>query len=897
MIIESIRLENFKSHEYTDIEFNPGISIIMGENGAGKSSILEAVSFALFKEHKTKIDQLVQNNKNRMRVILNFSSNGRRYQITRKRKRGTNSSSYLKIMENNNYQTLISGEKQVNHHVKDILEMDSDLFLNAVYVKQGEIADLINKTASEKQKMIGKLLGIENLQKSWENMRNLINTYNRKMEHLKGKLENLDKTRDELKNKKEHQKNLIRDIENLTHKISEFNRDIEKINEEKDHLDEKESKFQSLNTAVEKIKPLLEKNESQEKRLIENLKSIDKKEKRLNTIKPLISRLDPLKNLDKNIGELKFLHKDKQKLEESLIKINKYKKILSDNEEYYKEYLELSSKIEELDSKREEFEGSKSLKDQYFDRKKILEEKISTTENLIKNSLENYGKLLGEEFNLVEDLELHLNSIEPLLENEIEKITKEIEAVGKDLIEHKTQIKNFQKPIQELDNVKGECPICQSPISPIKREELINNYQSEIKVNKGNISILKENRGKLDNKRSVLYSKMEIISEINIGVLKEKLHNLKENKKEHHDLMEKIEINQSSVEKLDKIDEMHKKYGAVQDNLEESFDKYREAENILKSFDLTGTEEEMDKLSEEIKLIEIKNQEILEELEIEPEKIKEEITKLEKIKEEYGELKGQISYKNEYLSNLAGLREDIAQLDKKLKQCLLDLDQLDYDGAKHQDLIQTLTDKKDELNVIESENSKKIGQKEELSSTIKGLEEKLQEFEEDKKELQKVSEFRDLLKTIRNLFHKDGLQKDLRNISRPLIEQNTREFFEKFNFEYSDIKLDENYDITVYGPSGENQLEMVSGGERIAIALALRLGITQVLSKGALEMIMLDEPTIHLDSFRRKELVELLKQMSIIPQMIIVTHDVDLEEAADNILKIEKQDGISLLTS
>ena len=58
---------------------------------------------------------------------------------------------------------------------------------------------------------------------------------------------------------------------------------------------------------------------------------------------------------------------------------------------------------------------------------------------------------------------------------------------------------------------------------------------------------------------------------------------------------------------------------------------------------------------------------------------------------------------------------------------------------------------------------------------------------------------------------------------------------------------------------------------------------------------MLDEPTIHLDTYRRQELIDILKRMSIIPQMIIVTHDADLEEAADNIIKVEKEEGNSLV--
>ena len=64
--------------------------------------------------------------------------------------------------------------------VQNLLEMDGDLFLNAVYVRQGEIADLIEKTSSEKKQMIGRLLGIDSLEKAWKNLKIILDKYNEK---------------------------------------------------------------------------------------------------------------------------------------------------------------------------------------------------------------------------------------------------------------------------------------------------------------------------------------------------------------------------------------------------------------------------------------------------------------------------------------------------------------------------------------------------------------------------------------------------------------------------------------------------------------------------------------------------------------------------------------------
>ena len=54
MIFTKLKLNNFKSYKNQTINFDEGISVIVGENGAGKSTILEAISFALFKQHTAK---------------------------------------------------------------------------------------------------------------------------------------------------------------------------------------------------------------------------------------------------------------------------------------------------------------------------------------------------------------------------------------------------------------------------------------------------------------------------------------------------------------------------------------------------------------------------------------------------------------------------------------------------------------------------------------------------------------------------------------------------------------------------------------------------------------------------------------------------------------------------
>ena len=138
----------------------------------------------------------------------------------------------------------------------------------------------------------------------------------------------------------------------------------------------------------------------------------------------------------------------------------------------------------------------------------------------------------------------------------------------------------------------------------------------------------------------------------------------------------------------------------------------------------------------------------------------------------------------------------------------------------------------------------------------------------------------------------------IRARARPLLEKSTRDLFERFNLAYSDIKIDDDYNISVLGTAGEQDIDQISGGERVALAIALRLAIAQVLS-GRIETIIMDEPTTHLDEQRRKELVNILSSFfreggRIIPQMLIITHHPEIEDVADIIYTVRKEESYSV---
>ncbi len=896
MIIENLRLKNFKSHRDTLIEFDTGISLIIGDNGAGKSSILEAVSFALFKQHTSKkIDQLITIGEKRMSVEIQFNANGRTYKVLRERAK-TSSKAIMSIKESGRFQPLVSGDKQVTTEIQNIMEMDGDLFLNAVYIRQGEIADLIEKTSSEKKQMIGRLLGIDSLEKAWKNMKIILDEYNENKLKLEGKLESFAEFKEELSSKSDKNNELKGKIKNLNQVIDEKVIEFNLLSEKKELLDKRQLEFGENQILLNSKKEFSEELKNTKNYLKKQLTEISKNENRIMEIKPQLKKLEVLKSLKENNEELRDIKKDKKTLEKIIYDIRDYEKILKDEEPFYNDYSNLNDKIRDLQYAKDQFEGSRALLEQFSIRKSEINAKINQSLEKTKNLLEKYNSILDKSFDSVEEFEGYLSNFLPELESEIQENSENIQEMQRELSNLEVRNHDLKKPIAEFEKVKDLCPICKSTITAEKRNELINDYQSEIETNTLRSEDLKTKITEMTAKKKELDNQQSKIQEINLKILKQYQKSVEEDRKELEEINSSLKEHEKKIILLEGIEKDIENKKSEIDAITKNYENYISAKGSLESLgDIKKHSSKLDEINYSIRDLRKKISALVEIAGDSLESLTEEISYLEKMNQEYQRLLGEISQKDSLLqknkenqSSIQETREEITELNEKIEA-------LNFSPKIHQKVKDEWDSYNEELNQLRGEKQILLGQIDQLSRSIEELGDKIERLKKDEKELNNLKDFLNLLTIIREIYGKDGVQKDLRNISKPLIEEKTRDLFERFGFEYSDIKLNDDYDVTIYGPNGESTLDMISGGEKIAVALALRLGITESLSGGSLELIMLDEPTTHLDAYRRQELIDLLKKMSIIPQMIIVTHDTDLEDAADNILRIEKENGISFI--
>ena len=176
MIPIKLKIENFMSYEEAELDFTFSSALIVGTNGAGKSSILTAIAWVLFGKSKYKIsDNIVKRGKVEALGELTFEHDKRTYRVVRKRNSKYASKNSLEFFE-----LLGCGEEKqiksdtngtLDAKIRDVVKSSYDVFINTSYFRQGHMSEFINGTAKARQDIISSILNLDR----WDTYADLAN--------------------------------------------------------------------------------------------------------------------------------------------------------------------------------------------------------------------------------------------------------------------------------------------------------------------------------------------------------------------------------------------------------------------------------------------------------------------------------------------------------------------------------------------------------------------------------------------------------------------------------------------------------------------------------------------------------------------------------------------------
>lgn len=249
-------------------------------------------------------------------------------------------------------------------------------------------------------------------------------------------------------------------------------------------------------------------------------------------------------------------------------------------------------------------------------------------------------------------------------------------------------------------------------------------------------------------------------------------------------------------------------------------------------------------------------------------------------------------------SNIGLLEESARDLETKMASLKInDVNEKEELLEKSENELNFLIEKDREL----FSKSKSINDRiEYLNEEVKKLEydsagklKSIQGYELQVKDKDKVSYLIKYLDNLRNYV------KDIRSVIRQkFLSDFKNEFQKKFeeirNYEDEyNVEVGFDYEPIAYTLKGEAvHVDYLSGGEKTSVALAYRLALSDLAAQMSnvmpAELLILDEPTTGFDSEDIKSLPEVLKNITSIPQIIIVTHEELLKEIADVNIEVRK---------
>ena len=943
MKINRVILENYRVHKKREFEFTKGINLVLGKNGAGKSSILEAIGLTLFgAETRTSDKDAVMIGEKTAFISVEITGNdGIDYIVEKK----FGSSNDYRLFPKDGKIPLIQGKDAILAKIKEISGIERNLkeiYQNVVTAYQNKIVGIFTDTPKNRENLFNKIFDTA-IYREMETgyLKNAKGTYELQAKLL---LKEIEQKREGLENIESLNKEIV-DLENKLLEVNSIylKRQIE--------IKEKEKEKEELFNLKNKIE-LLNKEITGNKLLIEESKSLFLKEENELKLSEQAMELCKLSESDYNL----------------YIEMEEQSKVLS---EIIKKQEDIKNKIEIAKEKKQESEKNmEKFKIIIFERNNNINELIKRISDLNDKKiviLDENAKEIGRKRELdikKEDLEKKIVNIKEILLKieEIDRAVDNIDIEKKLLLEKSSKheeyintniILNLEKEnflnrleikkgkdksaneiivkIEELKEAKnklagGLCPYLHEKCKNIgedtdfreylkKRE---NDLLSELNFIKSEMNLEENIEEELNNILKKIAVVQKEISEIEIIFEKikrlevEKELNLlkrKELTKEFILYENKIDSKESIKELIEEINKEREKLltevEKIQAFINENGKKQSEIEIEIK--EIKFKIEKLEKERIEIEKVNFEAEEIIKKADSYIELKSKEIFDLLKNKDEYSEVISKKEYASQnykiYITNITKSLEkekislSIKTILKKIEDIELKLKILnnELENTKKYFSEEKLAETSKFLKEIREENENLSKDISYLESEKKHLKERIEKNNKENEIIIKKEKENEVLQ--KKIELTDMFRKNIGSMGRAvssgliyIIEKKSTENFRRITGRDEEINWTngekETYSVYLKSKDGNKRLfEILSGGEQVAVGLSIRAAMASTLTNAGFTIF--DEPTINLDVERRRYLSESLQEvLKGLEQAIIVTHDDTFEEMAERIIEV-----------
>jgi len=825
------------------------LACISGNNGAGKSSLLDSITWALFGEARGKSSDVINLSQDvtAAEVALTFSYENNIYRVQRTLPRNKSTALEFQVKNAEVWKPLTEKTtRDTQARIEQTLRLDYETFINASFFLQGKADQFTQKKASDRKSVLSTILGLE----VWD-------VYKERTA--------------------EKRRSLEKEIDEIDGRTAEIEAELSEEDERKSRLAELEGTLKQLSAAREAQESALDNVKrnaallAEQRKLAETLlASLERSRRSLSALE------DKLKEKDSERAEYLGLLKRAKEIESA-----------------YKAWQTARKELEEWDQTavqfREHEKDRAPLLEKITAEKARLEEEarsLSNEEAEVKNQQASIESLQGQ----IRQAQKSLDEVEARLKERIELEIKRNQAREKHAalkVENESLRHEMDQIKERIDTLKSadgaDCPLCGQPLSKEHRKATLKQLEvggrekgDQFRANKKEVEDIEKQVAESEAQvRQFANAENERIKYSNeVSQLAERVDSLqslakdwdKTGRKRLADVARLLQSGKYANETQKELAKLDKELAKL------GYDASAHDAKRSEELDLRAIENEYHKLDSAKELSKrIENE--INELEGEKKKRIEEIGEQEsahqKAAQVLAESEAGAPNMQESESKLFALREEENSIQREV-------------GAAHQrvDVLAKQRARKTEFESRREILNQKIIQHKTLERAFGRdgvpallIEQALPQIE------QKANDLLDRLS--------DGGM-SIRFVTQEAYKDKKRD----------DLK--ETLDIQISDSAGTRDYEMYSGGEAFRVNFAIRLALSEILAqrKGArLQTLVIDEGFGSQDALGRQRLIEAINIVkNDFAKILVITHLDELKDAFPNRVEVDKTERGSVVT-
>ena len=898
MLIHSLTLENVKSYTRATVEFSPGTNAIVGHNGSGKTTILEAIGFALFDHLPYNQADFVREGQRSASVTVDFLSDydERAYQVMR----SCGSSNVYRVLDPELAMKICEGKADVMQFLRQHLGIEPDtdpgeLFRNAVGVPQGSFTASFLATASARKAVFDPLLKVAEYRRAWERLREPLSLLSQRksdqskiISGLEGELNRLPTVQAE--------------ANALTTRISKAEVELHVAQTD---LATAESARQAMETKRERLLELQRITQIQQQAVAEQERALAAAQQRLTESEEAATTTDANRAgheayraaqqdqhaLNERMAQRRRLQEERGDVQTRLTRAetqeDAHGRALADIAEAEKTAADLADAAAEQERLDLEIRDAQRQVDRLKDTGvRVLREQA--TVDRAQHRLDR----LRVEVARAQEIEASREPLQTRVETLQQKITvqktrsTQLYADMETIEEQGSQLKGL-----ETDAV---CPICEQPLSADHRQQLLDRLRRRWKEMDGKAKAaaetIRQSEAEREQARATLAQQEQTLRSLS---------------RQH--------VVDTAETELAELQAQLAKAGAAAEALEQAPQRVEQLQQTLKALGEP-------RRRRDVALQQARGRQRVEEA-------------LQQQREQAVQQRNALAALDERMATFADLDAEAARFTSQLEtfQTADDL------YRRNQAAAEALPQHRQEVSEAEkgletAQDRYESGQAQLAASTREFDEERFQEAVAQVDEIRsrrvrletELGQWRErLIRAKKEIAHLQALERRLTVaqslhdrlaeqeellqflrkvlqdagpfVTKALVQQigySANQLFGQIMEDYTrTLHWQEDYGITMEVDGRERAFAQLSGGEQMSAALAVRLALLQEMS--AIAVAFFDEPTTNLDDTRRDALARQIVGVRGFEQLFIISHDDSFEQATEKLIRVEKRNGAS----